>query len=73
MHWQLTAAPLRGGDELCHVISAVRVLVPPPFSILFLETLCSKKWYDMLHIGCGIHSLQWSTIPRIGRHSTGYS
>ena len=35
-------------------------------SILFLETLCSKKW-------CGIHSLQWSTIPRIGRHSAGYS
>ena len=43
------------------------------FSILFLDTLCSKKWYDMPHIGCGIHSLQWSTIPRIGRHSAGYS
>ena len=42
-------------------------------SILFLDTLCSKKWYDMPHIGCGIHSLQWSTIPRIGRHSAGYS
>ena len=26
-------------------------------SIMFLETLCSKNWYDMLHIGCGIHSL----------------
>ena len=47
--------------------------VPPLFSILFLDTLCSKKWYDMPHIGCGIHSLQWSTIPRIGRHSAGYS
>ena len=43
------------------------------FSKLFLDTLCSKKWYDMPHIGCGIHSLQWSTIPRIGRHSAGYS
>ena len=42
---------------------------PPLFDILFLDTLCSKKWYDMQHIGCGIHSLQWSTIPRIGRHS----
>ena len=44
--------------------------VPP---LLFLDTLCSKKWYDMPHIGCVIHSLQWSTIPRIGRHSAGYS
>ena len=51
----------------------VSLPVPPLFSILFLDTLCSKKWYDMPHIGCGIHSLQWSTIPRIGRHSTGYS
>ena len=42
-------------------------------SILFLDTLCSKKWYDMPHIGCGIHSLQCSTIPRIGRHLAGYS
>ena len=24
-------------------------------------------------LGCGIHSLQWSTIPRIGRHSAGYN
>ena len=47
--------------------------VPPLCPILFLDTLCSKKWYDMPHIGCGIHSLQWSTIPRIGRHSAGYS
>ena len=46
--------------------------VPPLFTILFLDTLCSKKWYDMPHIGCGIHSLQWSTIPRIGRHLAGY-
>ena len=37
-------------------------------SILFLDTLCSKKWYDMPHIGCGIHS-----IHRIGRHSAGYN
>ena len=26
MHSQLAAAPLRGGDELCRVISAVRVI-----------------------------------------------
>ena len=42
-------------------------------AIMFLDTLCSKKWYDMPHIGCGINSLQWSTIPRIGRHSAGYN
>ena len=47
--------------------------VPPLFTITFLDTLCSKKWYDMPHIGCGIHSLQWSTIPRIGRHSAVYN
>ena len=47
--------------------------VPPLFSIMFLDTLCSKKWYDMPHIRCGIHSHQWSTIPRIGRHSAGYN
>ena len=45
----------------------------PGAVILFLDTLCSKKWYDMPHIGGGIHSLQWSMIPRIGRHSAGYS
>ena len=59
--------PLRGGDELCRVISAVRVCrCRRKFTILCLDTLCSKKW-------CGIHLLQWSTIPRIGRHSAGYS
>ena len=47
--------------------------VPPLFTIMFLDTLCAKKWYDMPHIGCGIHSLQWSTISRIGRHSAGYN
>ena len=46
--------------------------VLPLFAIIFLDTLCSK-WYDMPHIGCGIHSLQWSTIPLIGRHSAGYN
>ena len=25
------------------------------------------------HLGCAIHSLQWSTIFRIGRHSAGYN
>ena len=29
--------------------------------------------YCFLMVWCGIHSLQWSTIPRIGRHSAGYS
>ena len=47
--------------------------VPPLFSIMLFATLCSKKWYDMPHIRCGIHSLQWSTIPRIGRHSAVYN
>ena len=47
--------------------------VPPLFAITFLDTLYSKKWYDMPHIGCGIHPLQWSTIPRIGRHSAVYN
>ena len=41
-------------------------------SIMFLDTLYSKKWYDMPHIGCDIHSLQ-STISRIGRRSAGYN
>ena len=25
--------------------------VPPLFAIMFLETLCSKKLYDMPHVG----------------------
>ena len=47
--------------------------VSAAISIMFLDNLCSKKWYDMLHTGCGIHSLQSSTVSRIGRHSAGYS
>ena len=68
MHLQLAAAPLRGGDELCCVISAVQVCRcrrPAAISIMFLDTLCSKKWYDMPHM-CGIHS-------RIDRHSAVYN
>ena len=61
MHWQLAVVTLRGGDELCRVISAVQVC---RFAIMFLDTLCSKKWYS---------TIQWSTIPRIGRHSAGYN
>ena len=54
--------------------SAVRICrLPSLFVIMFLDTLCSKKWYDMLHTGCGIHSLQRSTISRIGGHSAGYN
>ena len=74
MHWQYWPLPLRGGDELRLLIYAVRVCrLPSLFSIMFLDTLYSKKWYDMPHIGCGIHSLQRSTIFRIGRHSAGYN
>ena len=43
------------------------------FAIMFLDTLYSKKCYDMPRIGCGIHSLQRSTISSIGRHSAGYN
>ena len=72
MHWRL--APT--GKELRLLIYAVRVCrFPPLFAIMFLDTSkkCSKKWYDMPHIGCSIHSLQRSTISRIGRHSAGYN
>ena len=47
--------------------------VATAISIMFLDTLCSKKWYDMPHIEYVIHSLQWSTSSRIGRHSAGYN
>ena len=70
----LAVATLLGGIELLLVIYAVRVCrLPSLLAILLLDTLCSKKWYDMPHIGCGIHSRQWSTIPRIGRHSAVYN
>ena len=70
----LAVATLLGGIELLLLIYAVRVCrLPSLLSILLLDTLCSKKWYDMPHIGCGIHSRQWSTIPRIGRHSAVYN
>ena len=70
----LAVATLRGGNELRLLIYAVRVCrLPSLFPIMFLDTLYSKKWYDMPHIGCGIHSLQRSTISPIGRHSAGYN
>ena len=70
----LAVANLRGGNELPFLMYAVRVCrLPSLFAIMFLDTLYSMKWYDMPHIGCGIHSLQRSTIPRIGRHSAGYN
>ena len=70
----LAVATLLGGIELLLLIYAVRVCrLPSLLAILLLDTLCSKKWYDMPHIGCGIHSRQWSTIPRIGRHSAVYN
>ena len=42
---------LRGGNELRLLIYAVRVCrFPLLLSIMFLDTLCSKEWYDMPHI-----------------------
>ena len=70
----LAVATLRGGNELRLLIYAVRVCrFPSLFAIMFLDNLYSKKWYDMPHIGCGINSLQRSTISCIGRHSAGYN
>ena len=70
----LAVATLRGGNELRLLIYAVRACrLLSLFTIMFLDTLYSKKWYDMPHIGCGIHSLQRSTISRIGRHPAGYN
>ena len=70
----LAVTTLRGGNELRLLIYAVRVCrLPSLFSIMFIDTLYSKKWYDMPHIGCGIHSPQRSTISRIGRHPAGYN
>ena len=72
----LAVATLRGGNELRLLIYAVRVCrLRSLFAMMLLDrpTLYSKKWYDMAHIRCGIHSLQRSTISRIGRHSTGYN
>ena len=54
-------------------VSGASLPVSVAISIMFLDALCSKKWYDMPHTGCGIHSLQGSTISRIGRHSAGYN
>ena len=61
----LAVATLLGGIELLLLIYAVRVCRLP--------SLLAILWYDMPHIGCGIHSRQWSTIPRIGRHSAVYN
>ena len=55
--------------DVCRASLPVAVAI----SIMFLDTLYSKKWYDMPRIGCGIHSLQRSTISSIGRHSAGYN
>ena len=62
----LAVATLRGGNELRLLIYAVRVCrLPSLFSIMFLDTLYSKKWYDMPHIGCGIHSLRGPRFPAL--------
>ena len=53
----LAVATLLGGIELLLLIYDVRVCrLPSLLAILLLDTLCSKKWYDMPHPGCGIHS-----------------
>ena len=57
MHWKLAVAAARRRRTVpCDRRASLRV--PPLFSILFLDTLCLKKWYDMPHVGCGIRSLQ---------------
>ena len=62
----LADATLRGGNELHLLIYAVRVCrLPSLFSIMLYDTLYSKKWYDMPHIGCGIHWLQRSMFPAL--------
>ena len=74
MHWQYWPSPLREAATNCAFWSTpCECRLPSLFSIMFLDTLYSKKWYDMPHIGCGIHSLQRSTISRIGRHPAGYN
>ena len=65
---------LLGGNELRRLIYAMRVCrLPSLFSIMFIDTLYSKKWYDMPHVGYGIHSLQRSTISRIGKYPAGHN
>ena len=55
------------------VLRRASLPVAVAISVMFRDTLCSKKWYDMPQIWCGIHSLQRSTICHIGRHSAGYN
>ena len=65
--------PARRRRTVPCVLRRASLPVPPLFPIMFIDTLYSKKWYDMLHIGCGIRSLCRSTISRIGRHPAGYN
>ena len=72
MHSQLAVVTARRRRTVPCDLRRASLPVPPLFAMC-LDTLCSKKWYDMPHIGCGIHSHQWSTISSIGRHSAGYN
>ena len=68
MHWRLAilaVATLLDGNELLLLIYAVRVCRLPSLLAMLLDTLYSKKWYDMLHIGCGIHSLRGPRFPAL--------
>ena len=84
MHWQYWPSPLCEAAMICAFWStrcesagfrceSAGCRLPSLLAIMFSDTLYSKKWYDMPHIECGIHSLQRSTISRIGRHSAGYN
>ena len=62
----LAVATLLGSNELLFLIYAVRVCrLPSLLAIMLLDTLYSKKWYDMPHIGCGIHSLRGPRFPAL--------
>ena len=74
MHWQYGRRHFARRQRIAPFdLRCASLPVAVAISIMFLDTLYSKKWYDMLHIGCGIHLLQRSTISHIGRHSAGYN
>ena len=45
-------APARRRRTVPCDLSGASLPVPPLFSIMFLDTLCSKKWYDVPHVEC---------------------
>ena len=58
MHWQL--AIVRRQRITPFDVRGVSLLVSAAISIMFLDTLCSKKWYDMLHI----EWYSFASVPR---------